>query len=85
METAIILYEVSQLASLDALMVKWGGKGGVPQVVSLDAEIDFALEKSGISFVSGKTLQNRTAPSAFMRADELTSALCDNQALSFLQ
>lgn len=83
MKTAIFLYEAGQLSSLDTLIAKWSEEGEVPQIVSLDAEIDFALEKRGMPFVSGKTLQNRTAPSAFMRADELTSALCDNEALSF--
>ncbi|HEY4501186.1 MAG TPA: glycosyltransferase [Candidatus Paceibacterota bacterium] len=85
MKTAIFLYETSQLASLDALIAKWSGGGETPIIVSLDAEIDFALEKRGGPFISGKALQNRTAPAACMRADELTYALCDSATLSFLR
>lgn len=85
MKTALILYEVSQLASLDALMAKWGVAGEVPQIVSLDAEIDFALEKRGIPFVSGKTLQDRATPAAYLEAYEVTSALYDNEGMSFLK
>jgi len=85
MKTAIILYEPNQLASLDVLMAKYGEEGGAPTIVSLDAEIDFALEKRGVPFVSGKTLQNRAAPLAHMRAEEMTRALFDNEKLSFLR
>lgn len=85
MKTAIILYELSQLASLETLLAKWSDGGAAPQVVSLDAEIDFALEKRGISFVSGKTLQNRTSPHAFMRHGKLAHEICESKTLSFLE
>lgn len=85
MKTAIILYEVSQLASLDTLIAKWSDGGEAPTVVSLDAEIDFALEKRSTSFISGKTLQNRTTPSAYIRAEEMTREVFTNKALSFLR
>jgi len=84
MKTAIILYEVSQLASLDTLIAKWSEEGNAPQIVSFDAEIDFALEKRGIPFISGKTLQNRANPATYVRAYEITSALYDNEKMSFL-
>lgn len=80
MKTALFLYELGQLASLDALM----GAHDETVIVSLDAEIDYALQKRGISFISGAALQNRAAPDAYLRADELTRALCENEALSFL-
>lgn len=83
--TAIFLYEPEQLASLDALIAKWSTRNENPIIVSLDAEVDFALERRGISFVSGKMLQDRTAPSAYMRADKFTSDLCDSTSLSFLR
>lgn len=85
MKTAIFLYEPSQLASLDAIIARLDKEGREPQIVSLDAEIDFALEKRGVPFISGKTLQNRTAPSTSMRADEVTRALYDHEAMSFLK
>lgn len=84
MKTAIILYEVSQLTSLDTLIAKWSNEGHILQIVSLDAEIDFALEKRGIAFVSGKTLQNRTSPHAFMRHGKLAHELCESKMFSFL-
>ena len=85
MRAAIILYELNQLASLDALIARYGGEGEAPQIVSLDAEIDFALEKRGTPFISGKTLQDRTTPAAYVRADEITRALYDNERMSFLR
>ncbi len=85
MKTAIFLYETSQLASLDALLAKYGEEGKAPAIVSLDAEIDFALEKRGIPFTSGKTLQNRAAPLAYIRAEEIIRTLFDNERLSFLR
>lgn len=85
MKTAIILYELEQLTSLDALLEKWSVKGAIPVVVSLDAEIDYALEKRGVPFVSGKTLQNRIAPDSYMRSDELTREIFEHKLLSFLQ
>ena len=84
MKTAIILYELNQLASLDVLFARGSENGKTPLIVSLDAEIDFALEKRGIPFVSGKTLQNRTAPSAYIRAEEMVRAVYDHNELSFL-
>ncbi|MEK7089929.1 MAG: hypothetical protein AAB920_03900, partial [Patescibacteria group bacterium] len=69
MKTAIILYEPEQLSALDALLKKWSVGETTPIIVSLDAEIDYALEKRGVPFISGKTLQNRESPSAYMRAD----------------
>lgn len=84
MKTAIILYEVSQLTSLDALIKKWSDGGEAPQLVSLDAEIDFALEKRGIPFISGKTLQDRVSPAAYVRADEVAHAMFDDERMSFL-
>jgi len=85
MKTAIFLYKPEQLVSLDALLAKWSTKDERPTIVSLDAEIDYALEKRGALFISGKTLQNRTAPSAHMQADKITRALYANEALSSLQ
>jgi len=79
MKTAIFLYEMEHLASLDALLARFKDA----RVVSLDAEIDYALEKRGVPFISGKTLQNRTAPAAYMRADEITRDMCESEALSF--
>lgn len=84
MKTAIFLYELGHLASLDALLAKWGTGIEKPIIVSLDAEIDYVLEKRGIHFMSGKTVQNRIAPSAYMRADEITWDMCESEALSFL-
>ena len=84
MKTAIFLYEINQLASLDALTAKYGGGGEAPIIVSLDAEIDFALEKRGATFVSGKTLQNRITPSAYTRAGEIIRALYDDKRMSFM-
>jgi len=84
MKTAIFLYETSHLASLDALIAKWSEEGNAPQVVSLDAEIDFALEKRGVPFISGKTLQNRANSATYVRAYEITSDLYDNEKMSFL-
>lgn len=81
MKTALIIYEPGQLASLDTLLLAQGE--GV--IVSLDAEIDYALEKRGIPFISGKTLQNRTEPTFYMRADEIVRTICDSQSLSFLE
>lgn len=83
MKTAIFLYELDQLASLDALIAKRSGEGETPEVVSLDAEIDFALEKRGIPFVSGKTLQDRVSPAAYVRADEVARALFDDERMFF--
>src|SRR3989344_2711627 len=80
MKTAIFLYEMEHLASLDALLARFKDA----RIVSLDAEIDYALEKRGILCISGKTLQNRTAPAAYMRADEITRDMCEGEALSFL-
>lgn len=85
MKTAVILYEISQLVLLDGLMAKRGEGGAAPLIVSLDAEIDFALEKRGIPFISGKTLQNRTAPATYVRAEEIIRGICTNPALSFFQ
>ncbi len=84
MRTAIILYELNQLASLDVLLARGSENGKTPLIVSLDAEIDFALEKRGIAFISGKTLQNRTTPAAYVRAEEMVRAVYDHNALSFL-
>jgi hypothetical protein len=84
MKTAIILYELQQLASLDALMAKGSEGGKTPTLVSLDAEIDFALEKRGIPFISGKTLQDRATPAAYVRAEEMARALYGNERMSFL-
>lgn len=80
MGTAIILYEPEHLASLDTLLARFSGA----RIVSLDAEIDYALEKRGIPFISGKTLQNRETPVAYLRADKLTQDMCESEALSFL-
>lgn len=85
MKTAIILYELQQLASLDALIAKGGGGGETPTLVSLDAEIDFALEKRGMPFISGKTLQDRETPAPYVRAGEFTSTLFDDKKLSFFR
>lgn len=85
MKTAIFLYEVSQLASLDALIAKGSEGGETPTLVSLDAEIDFALEKRDVPFISGKTLQNRATPLAYVQAGEIIRILFDNEKLSFLQ
>lgn len=85
MKTALILYELSQLASLDALIAKWSEGGESPRIVSLDAEIDFALEKRGIPFISGKTLQDRATPAVYLQAYEVASALYDNKGMSFLK
>ena len=79
MKTAIVLYEPQQLASLDALIETWSAGDEKPTVVSLDAEIDFALEKRGMPFVSGKTLQNRTTPATYVQAYEIISALYDDE------
>src|SRR3989344_335861 len=84
MKTSIILYEPEQLASLDALIARWGTGNNKPYIVSLDAEIDYVLEKRGMAFISGRTLQNRVAPDSFMRTDVLTRELCENEHLSFL-
>lgn len=81
MRTAIILYEPNQLASLDALSARWKGA----TVVSLDAEIDYELEKRGAPFISGKALQNRIETTSCTRADEIARELCDSRALSFLR
>ncbi|MFA6006950.1 MAG: glycosyltransferase [Candidatus Paceibacterota bacterium] len=85
MKIAIFLYETSQLASLDALLAKYGEEGEVPTIVSLDAEIDFALKKRDVPFVSGKTLQNRISPNAFMRHGKLAHEICESETLSFLE
>ncbi|TSC64445.1 MAG: hypothetical protein G01um101491_282, partial [Parcubacteria group bacterium Gr01-1014_91] len=85
MKTAIFLYETSQLASLDALIAKWSDGGVAPTIVSLDAEIDFALEKRGVPFVSGKTLQNRASPATYVRAEEMARSLYDDERMSFLK
>lgn len=85
MKTAIFLYEANQLASLDALIAKWGDGGESPIIVSLDAEIDFALEKRGVTFVSGKTLQNRATPATYVRAEEMARSLYDDGRMSFLK
>lgn len=85
MKTVLILYELQQLASLDALLEKWSGEGAVPIIVSLDAEIDYALEKRGMAFISGKTLQDRVAPASYLRSDELARDMCESKVLSFLQ
>lgn len=85
MKTALILYELGQLAALDALRTKWSVGGETPTIVSLDAEIDFALEKRGIPFVSGKTLQDRATPATYLEAYKITSALYDNERMTFLQ
>lgn len=85
MKTAIFLYEANQLASLDALIAKYGDGGEAPIVVSLDAEIDFALEKRAAAFVSGKTLQNRGTPATYVRAEEMARALYDDGRMSFLK
>ena len=84
MRTAIILYELNQLASLDVLLARGSENGKTPLIVSPDAEIDFALEKRGIAFISGKTLQNRTTPAAYVRAEEWF-ALCMTTTLSFFR
>lgn len=85
MKTAVILYESSQLAVLDDLIAKRSRGDVAPLIVSLDAEIDFALEKRGVPFISGKTLQNRTAPTTYVRAEEIIREICTNSALSFFQ
>lgn len=85
MNMAILLYEPAQLASLDALLIRWGTKKEAPLIVSLDAEIDYALEERGITFISGKILQNRTTPAAYLRADELISSVSDRKELSVFQ
>jgi hypothetical protein len=84
MKTAIVLYEKNHLAFLDALILKYRVDSEKPIVVSLDAEIDYALEKRDVPFISGKTLQNRTAPESYLRSDELTRDICDDKSLSFL-
>lgn len=84
MKTAIILYEPKQLASLDVLMQKWSEGGNTLVVVSLDAEIDYALLRRGTPFISGKTLQDRATPSAYLRADAITRELCENETLASL-
>lgn len=85
MKTAIILYEPEHLASFDVLVAKWSMRDEKPIIVSLDAEIDYTLEKRGVTFISGKILQNRTAPDSYMRSDELTREICENKLFSFLQ
>lgn len=85
MKTAIILYEPEHLASFDVLMAKWSTRDEKPTVVSLDAEIDYTLEKRGVTFISGKMLQNRTTPDSYMRSDELTREICEDKSFSFLQ
>lgn len=85
MKTVIILYELEQLASLDALIAKYRTGDEEPTIVSLDAEIDYALEKRDIPFTSGKTLQNRIAPTSYLRADKLTHELCESETLSSFQ
>lgn len=82
MKTALILYELQQLESLDALI----GQQEEPfELVSLDAEIDYALEKRGLPFISGKTLQNRSVPDAYLRADEITRTMCESGMPATLQ
>ncbi|MFA6408170.1 MAG: hypothetical protein WCW36_01690 [Candidatus Paceibacterota bacterium] len=85
MKTAIILYELQQLVSLDEMLARLISQGEIPEIVSLDAEIDYALEKRGILFISGKTLQNRDAPASYLKADEITREMCDSEAMSFLK
>ncbi len=85
MKTAIFLYETSQLASLDTLISTWGGGGVAPTIVSLDAEIDFALERRGVPFISGKILHDRETPAPYVRAEEFTRALFDDEKLSFFK
>lgn len=85
MKTAIILYKIEQIALLDALVEQWNKDGEVPGIVSLDAEIDYALEKRKILFVSGRMLQNRVAPDSYMKAGELARTMCESETLSFLQ
>lgn len=84
MKTAIILYEVEQLASVDALLTRYMEGGEVPRIVSLDAEIDHVLERRGMPFISGATLQNRSEAAAFLRADTLTREIFESGVLSFL-
>lgn len=85
MKTALILYKLDQLPLLDTLIAQWSEKGTTPLIVSLDAEIDYALAKRGIPFISGKTLQNREAPSAYVRAEEITRNIFTNKSLSFFR
>lgn len=81
MKTALFLYEAEQLTSLDAIIAKWSTGKESLHIVSLDAEIDYALEKRGISFLSGATLQDRVEPAIFMRAAELTRDICASEVL----
>ncbi|MFA7309389.1 MAG: hypothetical protein WC050_00610 [Candidatus Paceibacterota bacterium] len=83
MKTAVFLYEIEQLDLLDSLVADLS-KRADSIIVSLDAEVDYALERRGVPFISGKTLQNRMEPSAYMRADEITALLCESEELSFL-
>jgi len=84
MKTAIFLYEAEQLSSLDALIEKYS-VDDTPIIVSLDAEIDYELEKRKIPFLSGAKLQNRTEPTIFIKAAEFTHDICASEVLSNLR
>lgn len=83
MKIGLILYEPEQLASLEPLMRH--GEGDTVEILTLDAEIDYELERRGVPFVSGAKFQNRSEPAAFMYADSLTRRLIEVKELGFLE
>ena len=84
MKTVLILYKTDQLALLDTLISQLSEAETTPHIVSLDAEIDDALVKRNVPFTSGRALQNRTTPAAYVRTEEVVRAVYDHKALSFL-
>ncbi len=78
MKTAILLHEPEQLEMLDVLVREWFTEGEESRFLSLDAGIDYELEKRSAPFVSAKNYQNRTEPAAYLKADMLARELCED-------
>lgn len=85
MKTAVFIHELEQLSMLDALLRDWADVGEGPLLVSLDASVDYELKRKGISFLSAGAYQNSHAPSSYLRADELSRALCSSEKIASMQ
>lgn len=83
-QTAILVYEVGQLDALIRFLASLSeeGKGGVV-IVAIGADIEFALEKQGRTFISGKGLRTMRNAELILYVEKLGREVLDDPTFSF--
>ena len=81
-ETALIIYEPEQIASLEKLL-KQGYEDTIPTIIALDMEVEFLLQEKNISFLSGRAYQSKTSAERTVMVGEWTKEIFLNPRWSF--